>query len=405
MPSLVTLPWWGYVLVTLGLTHVTIASVTIFLHRHQAHRALELHPAIGHFFRFWLWLTTGMKTRQWVAVHRKHHARVETPEDPHSPYVVGIGKVLLEGAELYRREAVCERTLAEYGQGTPDDWIERKLYNRHSAAGIFLMLGIDAALFGPIGITIWAIQMIWIPFFAAGVINGLGHWWGYRNFEPADGSTNIVPWGILIGGEEMHNNHHAFSYSAKFSCRKWEFDIGWLYIRVMERLRLVRVCRVQPQPVTDSGKQELDLDALAAILSNRFHVMAKYANAVMARVYRDEWRKADASTRRLLKRARKWLHRDKQRLDQAACRQVQELLDSNRVVRVVHEYKEKLSRLLHARGTVSHERSLQLLRDWHRQARQTGIQALTDFAEELHCYTMQPVPATSSPSSSPTALS
>jgi stearoyl-CoA desaturase (Delta-9 desaturase) len=245
--GLLELHGWGDLLVVLAMTHVTIAAVTIFLHRHQAHRTLDLHFIVSHFFRFWLWLTTGMVTKEWVAIHRKHHARCETQDDPHSPQVLGIWKVLFEGSELYRLEAKNVATLETYGRGTPDDWIEHNLYARHSGAGIGVMLVIDAVLFGPIGLTIWAVQMLWIPIFAAGVINGVGHYWGYRRFLPNDASRNIVPWGILIGGEELHNNHHAYVASARFSNRWWEFDIGWLYIRVLEVLHLATVRRVAPR--------------------------------------------------------------------------------------------------------------------------------------------------------------
>ncbi|RPI41117.1 MAG: acyl-CoA desaturase, partial [Betaproteobacteria bacterium] len=229
LQGILDLPWWGYVVVVLATTHVTIASVTIFLHRHQAHRALELHPVASHFFRFWLWLTTGMVTKEWAAIHRKHHAKCETAEDPHSPIIYGIRKVLLEGTELYRAESKNRETMERYGHGTPDDWLERNLYSKYSARGIVVLLVLNLVLFGPIGATMWAVQMLWIPFFAAGVINGLGHYWGYRNFQSADTSTNIVPWGILIGGEELHNNHHAYATSAKLSNKWYEFDIGWLY--------------------------------------------------------------------------------------------------------------------------------------------------------------------------------
>ena len=209
------MPWWGHVLVALVFTHLTIAAVTIYLHRNQAHRAVDLHPVVSHFFRLWLWLSTGMNTREWTAVHRKHHAAVETLEDPHSPVAHGIKKVLTEGAELYRINAKRQDIIDQYGYGTPDDWVERHFYTGRDSLGIFIMMGVNILLFGPLGLTIWAVQMAWIPIFAAGVINGIGHYWGYRNFQPADASTNIIPWGILIGGEELHNNHHAYATSAK----------------------------------------------------------------------------------------------------------------------------------------------------------------------------------------------
>ncbi|MBI5405688.1 fatty acid desaturase [Candidatus Kaiserbacteria bacterium] len=236
-------PWWGYVAFVLVMTHLTIAAVTIYLHRHSAHRALEFHPLVSHFFRFWLWLTTGMRTKEWTAIHRKHHARVETEEDPHSPQVLGIKKVLWEGAELYKKEAENAETLEKFGGGTPDDLLERTLYTPHNMLGIGIMLVVDIVLFGAIGLTLWAVQMAWIPFFAAGVVNGIGHWWGYRNFETPDKSRNIAPWGALIGGEELHNNHHARPASARLSEKWWEFDIGWLYIRILESVGLARVKR------------------------------------------------------------------------------------------------------------------------------------------------------------------
>jgi stearoyl-CoA desaturase (delta-9 desaturase) len=244
--GLFPLPWWGYVAITLILTHVTIAAVTIFLHRCQAHRGLDLHPAVSHFFRFWLWLTTGMVTKEWVSIHRKHHAKVETADDPHSPQTRGIETLLLRGAELYRDEAKNTETLAKYGHGTPNDWLERNLYTRFSWQGVGVMLVIDLALFGPIGATIWAVQMLWIPVTAAGIINGIGHYWGYRNFACNDASANIVPWGIIIGGEELHNNHHTYATSAKLSNKWYEFDIGWMYIRILETLGLARVKRIAP---------------------------------------------------------------------------------------------------------------------------------------------------------------
>ncbi|MEQ8493617.1 MAG: fatty acid desaturase, partial [Gammaproteobacteria bacterium] len=263
--GLIELPWWGYVLVALGYTHVTIVAVTIYLHRHQAHRALELHPLVSHFFRLWLWLTTGMNTREWTAVHRKHHAAVETVEDPHSPVVHGIDKVLWQGAELYRANSRNPAILEQFGFGTPDDWLERHVYGPHPNIGVTLMFTLNILMYGPIGITIGAVQMAWIPFFAAGVINGVAHWRGYRNFETADASTNICPWGILIGGEELHNNHHAFGSSAKFSVKPWEFDLGWFYIRVFETLGLAAVRKRAPaRPAIDRAKATADLETLKA---------------------------------------------------------------------------------------------------------------------------------------------
>ena len=273
------LPWWGYFAYTLILTHITIAGVTIYLHRHSAHRALDLHPIPAHFFRFWLWLTTGMLTKHWTAIHRKHHAKCETVDDPHSPQIYGIRKVLLQGAELYRKEGRNQETLDRYGYGTPDDWLERNIYC-HDRWGIAIMLVTNVILLGPIGITVFAVQMLWIPFLAAGVINGIGHYWGYRNFQPADASTNIIPWGILVGGEELHNNHHAYATSAKLSNRWYEFDIGWLYIRILETLGLAHVKKIAPKLVLDNSKTSCDLATLQAVLTHRYEVIAKYATSL-----------------------------------------------------------------------------------------------------------------------------
>ncbi len=287
MFGIYSLPIWGYLLVTLGLTHITILCVTIYLHRHQAHRSLDLHPAISHFCRAWLWLTTGIKTKAWAAVHRKHHAKCETKDDPHSPQALGISTVLWHGAELYKAEAKKSETLKRYGQGTPDDWLERHIYTPHSGKGYLIMLFIDLVLFGFPGITIWALQMMLIPFFAAGIINGIGHYWGYRNFDCKDASTNLFPIAILIGGEELHNNHHAFPTSAQFSTKWWEFDIGWFYIRILSFLGLAKIKRSIPKVTINKQKQRIDIDTLKAIVRNRYQVLAKYKNSVILPVFKN----------------------------------------------------------------------------------------------------------------------
>ena len=299
------LPWWGHVLVVLALTHVTIAGVTIFLHRHQAHRALELGPVPSHFFRFWLWLTTGMVTKEWVAIHRKHHARCETADDPHSPQVLGLGRVLWGGVFLYVKESHQPETLARYGHGTPDDWLERHVYTPGQKLGILLMLAIDLALFGLVpGALIWGVQMVWIPFWAAGVINGVGHFWGYRNYACADASTNILPWGILIGGEELHNNHHAFPSSAKFALRKWEFDSGWALLRLFEAVGLAKVIRIAPSLAVRPNIALPDADTVRAVLAHRFHVMTSYYRLVLRPALEQERRAAGESMDRLTRRLR-----------------------------------------------------------------------------------------------------
>ena len=386
--GIIDLPWWGYVLVTLGLTHITIAGVTIFLHRHQAHRALDLHPLVSHFFRLWLWLTTGMVTKAWTAIHRKHHARCETEEDPHSPQILGLPKVLWEGAELYRQEAKNPETLEHYGKGTPDDWIERALYTPYSQFGIVMMLIIDALLFGPIGITMWAVQMIWIPFFAAGIINGVGHYWGYRNYESADAATNIVPWGILIGGEELHNNHHAFPGSAKLSSKPWEFDIGWLYIRSMQIIGLAKIKKVAPEPLINPAKQAVDMETVRAILVNRFHVLSHYARDVVGPVMREELHKADESCRRLLRRARRPLIRGEAVMDANAKGRVEAALNYSQTLATVYEYKKRLQELWQTRFN-SQDSLLRHLQEWCKQAEATGIKVLQDFSHSLKGYTLQ----------------
>ena len=388
--GLLDLPWWGYVLVSLGLTHVTIASVTIFLHRHQAHRALDLHPVASHFFRFWLWLTTGMATREWVAIHRKHHARCETPDDPHSPQIYGLRKVLFEGTELYRAESRNAETLKKYGRGTPDDWIERNLYARHAVLGIGIMLAIDLVLFGPIGLAMWAMQMLWIPFFAAGVINGVGHYWGYRSFAPNDTSKNIVPWGILIGGEELHNNHHAYVTSARLSSKWWEFDIGWMYIRILQSLHLAKVRNVAPKIRFNASKTRCDVDTLQAIITHRYDVLAKFA-ACLKQTAITEIRNLGARSILGLKNAnaldavRHWLQRDGQELPEKERAAFDHALHSSKVLRIIYSMRQELAALW-SRSTASKEQLLKQLEDWCRRAEESGIIALQDFSRKLRCY-------------------
>jgi stearoyl-CoA desaturase (delta-9 desaturase) len=395
LEGLITLPWWGYIIAALILTHITIVAVTLYLHRHQAHRALELHPVVSHFFRFWLWLTTGMVTKEWAAIHRKHHAKVETPDDPHSPRQFGIRKVMWQGAELYREAAKHGETMVKYGHGTPDDWLERNLYTRHSGKGIVLMFAINLVLFGPLGITIWAVQMAWIPIFAAGVINGIGHYWGYRNYEVADTSTNIVPWGILIGGEELHNNHHTFGSSAKFSSKWWEFDIGWLYINLMQAVGLARVKKIPPELSCDTAKQHIDLDTVRAVITGRFVVMSQFAREVMKNVHREELKKVDRADREswtLIKRARRLMVREAVQLDETRRQLLQRALELNDRLKTVYAMKQKLMDIWNRRATTQ-EHLIQALQEWCREAEATGIEALRNFSQKLRTYTLVPVPA------------
>ena len=390
LTGLLELPIWGYIAVTVVATHITIAAVTLYLHRAMAHRAVELHPVVSHFFRLWLWLTTGQVTREWIAVHRKHHAKVETEEDPHSPQIHGIRKLLLQGTELYRIGVRDREALERYGHGAPDDWLERNVYTRHSDKGYALTLVLNVILFGPIGLTMWAVQMMWIPVTAAGVINGLGHWWGYRNYETPDASTNIVPIGILIGGEELHNNHHAFASSAKFSSKWWEFDIGWFYIRLMEMMGLARVKKIAPRPVIVPGKARVDLDSVKGVISNRMQVMSQYAKNVLGKVYEEELDRADHAKRPLLRRVKILLVREESRLTRDARARLDAALKHSQALQTVYLYKGKLQAIWQER-TASHERLRQSLQEWCREAEESGIRALQEFAKTLPMYSVKPV--------------
>ena len=386
--GLLDLPWWGYVLCALGLTHVTIAGVTIYLHRCQAHRALELHPLASHFFRFWLWLTTGMVTKEWAAIHRKHHAKCETAEDPHSPQIHGINRVLWGGVFLYVKESYNRDTLERYGHGTPDDWIERRLYTPFAYVGIAILFAVYVVLFGLVpGALMWGVQMAWIPFWAAGVINGVGHYFGYRNYDVADASTNIVPWGILIGGEELHNNHHAFASSAKLSSKWYEFDIGWLYIRALEFLGLATVKKVAPQPRFAEPKAFADFDTLHAVIANRYDVLASYAKSAK-KTYAEElarlkrWSPGDAEVLRSLRRA---LVRGHSLGEDTA--KLAEALKKSRALATVVAMRQELVALWE-RSNASKEQLLRQLQDWCRRAEASGVQALVDFSWRLRSYAL-----------------
>ena len=381
----------GMLLLTgLLLTQITIAGVTIYLHRHQAHRALELHPAIAHAFRFWLWLTTGMVTREWVAIHRKHHAKCETVDDPHSPQVLGICKVMWQGAELYRQEAHKRDTLERYGHLTPDDWLERHLYTRFPILGVALMLIIDVALFGAAGLALWAVQMAWIPFWAAGVINGVGHYWGYRNYESADASRNILPWGLIIGGEELHSNHHAFPTSACFSSKWWEFDLGWIYIRLLSLLGLAKVKRVAPgRAVILERKETIDLETVRAVVKYRMHVMASYARDVIRPVLREQRKQCDRSCKRVLRRTRGLLIRDASLLNVHARERLDQVLARFKDLKTVYQYRLQLQSVW-TRKVISQELLCKALQEWCQQAEATGIGALQEFSQRLRGYSLQP---------------
>jgi len=377
------LAWWEIVLYTLVTTHITIAAVTIFLHRAQSHRALELGPIPSHFFRFWLWIGTGMVTKEFVAIHRKHHAKVETEEDPHSPQTRGLKKLLLEGAELYRAESRNSETLVKYGSGTPDDWIERNLYSRYTWQGVGLMLVLDLALFGGVGAAVWAVQMAWIPFWATGVINGIGHYWGYRNFESPDASTNVSVWGIIIGGEELHNNHHTYPTSAKFSVKKYEFDIGWFYISLMQRIGWAKVKKVPPKMLLGDIKPVADEKTLEALIANRYEVMAGFARGVR-QACRDEIAqiKARQGDLSVLKAAKRWMHRDDDKVPAVARPQLAQARAAHPVLDKMVTMREEL-RQLWLNTSHSREQLATDLQAWCHRAEESGIAQLQQFSRKL----------------------
>ena len=383
--GLLNAPLWVIAIFTLVVTHVTVAGVTLYLHRDATHRGLDLHPIVRHFFRFWLWMTTAMNTKEWVAIHRKHHAKCETDDDPHSPQVLGLKKVLLEGAELYRAEAKNAETLEKFGRGTPEDWVERKVYSRFPILGVSLMLVIDVALFGALGLTVWAIQMITIPVLAAGVINGIGHYFGYRNFECKDAATNVMPWGMIMGGEELHNNHHAYPSSAKFALRKGEFDIGWVYIKLLGALGLAKVRRVAPMPAVDEERNHIDLETVKAVIMARLHVLRDYASHVTIPTMKLELSEAGNKVRKLLVR-------EDSLLDDTARQNLNLLLEKNERLKVVHEFRMRLQKLWES-STLSNEKLVESFRHWCEEAEKSGVEALERFAQRLRGYHLQPMPA------------
>ena len=375
--------WWQVVLYTLAMTHITIVSVTVFLHRSQAHRSLDLHPIPAHFFRFWLWLTTSIVTKEWVAIHRKHHAKCETADDPHSPQVRGLNTVLWRGAELYRREAHNADTLTKFGRGTPDDWVERHVYSRWVSWGIALLLLVNVALFGAIGLTVWAVQMAWIPFWAAGVVNGLGHFWGYRNFEAPDASTNLLPWGLLIGGEELHNNHHTYPTSAKLSVKPYEFDVGWMYIRLLRKLGGAQVKKVAPRMRLGAPRATADEKTLEALIAHRYEVMAGYARSVR-RACRDEISalQAHQGDVSVLRAAKRGLHRDAENVPATVQPHLAQARAAHPVLDTMLTMREEL-RQLWLSTTHSREQLTADLQAWCHRAEASGIAALQEFSLRL----------------------
>lgn len=382
------LPWWGYILTLAIMTHITVIAVTIFLHRCQAHRALDLHPSVSHFFRFWLWLTTGQETRAWAAIHRKHHATCETKDDPHSPQVLGLSTILLQGTELYRREARNAETLERYGQGTPDDWMERNVYHKHTSKGYKLMLLINLTLFGVPGFIMWAIQMIWIPFLAAGVVNGFGHYYGYRNFECPDAATNVFPFGIIAGGEELHNNHHTYPTSAKLSIKPWEFDIGWLYIRLLSTFGLAKVKRIAPTPVIIPGRSSIDAETLRAIITNRFQVMTTYSKSVILPLFYQEKERVSSTEQGLWSRIKATLIREDSLVTDSSRRLLEKFLAQNDRIQIVYRFRQNLQAIWD-KTALSQKELLEALHDWCCQAEASGIHKLQEFVAYLRGYTIK----------------
>ncbi len=381
--GLLNLSWWQVLLYTLVTTHITIVSVTIFLHRAQSHRALDLGPIPSHFFRFWLWIGTGMQTKEFVAIHRKHHAKVDTEEDPHSPQTRGLKKLLLEGTELYRAESKNKETIAKYGTGTPNDWIERNLYNRYTILGVSLMMVANLLMFGAIGAAVWAVQMAWIPVMATGVINGIGHYWGYRNFESADASTNVSLWGIVIGGEELHNNHHTYPTSAKFSVKPYEFDIGWFYISIMQAIGWAKVKKVPPKLNFGTAQPVADEKTLEALIAHRYEVMAQYARDMRAACATEiEALKAKQGDLALLKTAKRWMHRDDDKVPASARPQIAQARAAHPVLDKMMTMREEL-RQMWLNTSQSREQLAADLKDWCHRAEESGIAALQQFSMNL----------------------
>jgi stearoyl-CoA desaturase (delta-9 desaturase) len=385
LTGFLNLPWWGDILAGLVLVQITIAGVTVYLHRCQAHRALDVHPIVGHFFRLWLWLTTGMITKEWAAIHRKHHAKCETVDDPHSPQVLGINRVLWGGVVLYVKESHKPETMTRYGHGTPDDWVERNVYTPLNKWGIVITLALDIALFGAIpGAIIWGVQMLWIPFWAAGVINGIGHWWGYRNFVTEDASTNITNIAAWIGGAELHNNHHAYPTSAKFSIRWYEFDLGWAYIRALSALGLATVRKTAPKVKLDPSKFEVDAATLQAVIAHRYDVLANYAKTMKVSCAAElATLRAKGHDSAALKTLRKWLHSDAR--DLPKCEKVGAALASSPMLSITASSRQELARLWE-RSTLTTEQLVQQLKDWCERAERSGVPQLATFSRRLRCY-------------------
>ncbi|KPQ27391.1 MAG: Fatty-acid desaturase [Marinobacter excellens HL-55] len=387
--GLLDLSVWQLIATALVFTHITIVSVTLYLHRHSAHNALDLHPVLKHFFRFWLWLTTAQNTKEWTAIHRKHHAKCETEEDPHSPVVLGIRKVLFEGAELYA-EAATPETLERYGQRTPEDWVERNVYSRYPMLGIGLLAVTNLLLFGVHGIWIWAVQMMWIPVWAAGVVNGIGHWMGYRNFECADNARNISPLGILIGGEELHNNHHTYPNSAKLSRRWFEVDIGWGYIRLFQLFGMAKPKGYRPIAHYVPGKKDVDVETVQAITNSRFDIMRQYRKRVVEPVLLQQRTLMDDEIRPRYRKLKKLLSREVSLIKPREKEHLDSVLERNEMLRLIYQKSEELQLLWRQRGLKPQDK-LQALMQWCKEAEASGVRYLEEFADHLRAYSLRPM--------------
>lgn len=376
---------WQVVLYTLIMTHISIVSITVYLHRAMAHRAMDVHPALAHFFRFWCWFTMATITKEWISVHRKHHAKCETDEDPHSPVRKGLKTVLSTGAELYQAEISKKETLERYGKGTPETWVDVNVYAKHKNLGVTLLGFMNIILLGPIGITVWAIQMLWQPVHAAGIINGIGHAFGYRNFECADASRNITPIAIWIGGEELHNNHHTYPNSAKLSVKPWEFDIGWMYIQMFKSVGLVKNVRQGPVVHVDKNKTELDQDSALAAANNRFQIMAKFYQSVIKPVVNEKKEEANTKLAPVMKRAKKLLSRDEILMTDQYRKQLAELIEYDEMVEKVYQMKQELQ-LVWKKRSASRDELLHAMQAWCKEAETSGIRALEEFSYSLKQY-------------------
>jgi len=369
---------------TLVVTHITIAAVTMFLHRSQAHKSVSFHPIINHFFRFWLWLTTGMVTKEWVAIHRKHHAKCETKEDPHSPVYLGVWNVMFLGVFFYKKESKNQDTLEQFGQETPDDWLERNVYAKYSGKGILIMLAIDLYLFGATGGLIWLVQMAWIPFWAAGFINGIGHWFGYRTFASKDTSTNIspliLPIGIVIGGEEFHNNHHAFPRSARLSYKPWELDIGWVYIQVLEKFKLAKVHEFAPYP--ERKFKTFKFINNLSLFANKMRSIRKYEKIVLSRAMKDKFSKIQDTIQISYGKSMRILNTHKGAMTQDEIHKLAKIIKSDELISKLYKFKEGLEDVWHGVGLSINER-VEKIKIWCHEVEKTGHEDLIQFSKYI----------------------